>query len=166
MSVSCPVCKKNIENSAYNYVVHYCEESDAKMSEIKIQVVGKDFKYFFIRNKGSEDQFEQDKIKKEIDSALKLQELVKTQILYESELNEGFNDYEKTALFLLETLVEESEKVKGTNRMLIKGNMERASTLDEIKLLYFKTSLSSDYRDYWEAWDKLNKILVKYEDEK
>jgi len=46
----------------------------------------------------------------QIKLALKLQELVKAQIIYESELNEGFNDYEKTALFLLETLVEESEK--------------------------------------------------------
>ncbi len=39
------------------------------------------------------------------------------------------------------------------------------STLDEIKLLYFKTSLSSDYRDYWEAWDKLGSILSKHEDD-
>jgi len=46
----------------------------------------------------------------QIKLALKLQELVKAQIIYEAELNEGFNDYEKTALFLLETLVEESEK--------------------------------------------------------
>ena len=45
-----------------------------------------------------------------IRSALKLQELVKAQILYEDELNKPFNDYERTALYLLETLVKESEK--------------------------------------------------------
>ena len=45
-----------------------------------------------------------------VESALKLQELVKAQILYEDELNKPFNDYERTALYLLETLVEESEK--------------------------------------------------------
>jgi hypothetical protein len=42
--------------------------------------------------------------------ALKLQKLVEEQIKYECELNEGFNDYEKTALYLLETLLEESKK--------------------------------------------------------
>ena len=55
-----------------------------------------------------ESEIEQ--IKDKLDSALKLQELVKAQILYEAELNKPFNDYERTALYLLETLVEESEK--------------------------------------------------------
>ena len=56
-------------------------------------------------------------LEKEIESletkikvAIKLQELVKAQILYEDEFNKPFNDYERTALYLLETLVEESEK--------------------------------------------------------
>ena len=44
---------------------------------IELQVVGKDAKYFFVRNKGSADKYEQKKIKKEIDSALKLKELIK-----------------------------------------------------------------------------------------
>ena len=81
------------------------------MSEIELQVVGKDFKYFFVRNRGSKDQFEQDKIKKELDHALKLQELVKEIIDY---LMNYFPTTEtwtlKELLEELQSLVEESEK--------------------------------------------------------
>jgi hypothetical protein len=59
-----------------------------------------------LERKTNLNDYEINKIKE----ALLLVKLVEDQIKYEGELNEGFNDYEKTALYLLETLLEESKK--------------------------------------------------------
>lgn len=76
--------------------------------EIELQVVGRRFEDFFVRNKGSKDKSEQVKIKEQLDQAMKLEELVKEKIKYlkGSSLETG----DVNTIVLLKFLMEQSKK--------------------------------------------------------
>ena len=83
------------------------------MSKIELQVVGKDAKYWFVRNKGSagvEGRFEQDRIKKQLDSALKLQESIEDML--EKRMGKEHPDHKGYNICMdsIQALVVDSEK--------------------------------------------------------